>query len=211
MNNNVIDICNYPILDNLIASNEKAAEQSKYFNYICYIGAIAKIRGIYELVQALELTKNKVILNLAGDFAPASFERELKNLPGWKHVNYLGFLKRQQVNEVLGKSVAGIVTFFPAANHINAQPNKMFEYMAAGIPVIASNFSLWREIIEGNQCGICVDPHNSKAIGDAMQYLIDNPKEAKQMGKNGRKAVEQKYNWPIEEKKLLTLYKDLLQ
>jgi glycosyltransferase involved in cell wall biosynthesis len=146
-----------------------------------------------------------------GNFSENIFEKKIKKYESWLKVNKLGFLNRQQVSEVLAKSHAGIVTFLPAPNHINSQPNKMFEYMSAGLPVIASNFLLWREIIEGNQCGICVDPRNPKAIGDAMQYLVDNPQKAEQMGKNGRKAVEQKYNWLIEEKKLLTLYKDLLK
>jgi len=81
--------------------------------------------------------------------------------------------------------------------------------MSAGIPIIASNFPLWREIVEGNQCGLCVDPLEPKAIGEAIQFLIDHPAEAEKMGKNGRQAVEQKYNWSIEEDKLLKLYKEL--
>ena len=120
-----------------------------------------------------------------------------------------GFLNRHEVNAVLAKSRAGLVTLHPIINYIDALPVKMFEYMAAGIPVIASNFPLWREIIEGNKCGLCVDPMNSKEIGKAIKYLKDNPKEAEDMGKNGRKAVEDKYNWPLEEKKLLDLYKRL--
>ena len=78
-------------------------------------------------------------------------------------------------------------------------------------PLLLLIFHCGDRLSRGNQCGICVDPLNPKAIGDAIQYLIDNPQKAEQMGKNGSKAVEQKYNWSIEEKKLLTLYKDLLQ
>jgi glycosyltransferase involved in cell wall biosynthesis len=88
-------------------------------------------------------------------------------------------------------------------------PVKMFEYMAAGIPVIASNFPLWQEIFSTSECGICVNPLDPKAIGEAIQYLMDHPDEAEQMGRNGRKAVEEKYNWVIEEKKLLDLYAGL--
>ena len=72
-------------------------------------------------------------------------------------------------------SLVGMVTLFPESNYIVSLPNKMFEYMAIGLPVIASNFPLWREIIEDNNCGICVDPLDSKAIRNAIQYLIDNP------------------------------------
>ena len=75
-----------------------------------------------------------------------------------------------------------------------------------GVPVIASHFLLWREIIEGNRCGLCVDPLNPKAIAEAIDYLIQNPAEAEQMGRNGQKAVKEKYNWGIEEKKLLLIY-----
>ena len=82
--------------------------------------------------------------------------------------------------------------------------------MAAGIPVIASNFPVWKEIIDGAQCGLCVDPLDPKAIAEAIQYLVDHPYEAEKMGKNGRLAVEEKYNWVIEEQKLLQIYGDLL-
>ena len=81
--------------------------------------------------------------------------------------------------------------------------------MASSIPVVASDFPLWREIVENNECGLCVDPLNPKAIGEAIQYLIDNPAQAERMGGNGRKAVESKFNWPVEEEKLLDLYKGL--
>jgi len=92
-------------------------------------------------------------------------------------------------------------------DHLNALLNKMFEYMAAGLPVIASNFPLWRDIIEGNGCGIMVDPKSPEEIAKAVEYLIDNPQEAKVMGENGRKAVEEKYSWNPEGEKLLALYK----
>jgi glycosyltransferase involved in cell wall biosynthesis len=87
----------------------------------------------------------------------------------------------------------------------------MFEYMSAGLPVIASNFPLWKEIVEGNKCGICVDPMDPKAIASAIQWMIDHPEEAEEMGKNGRRAVETKYNWANESKKLVGLYQRLIQ
>jgi glycosyltransferase involved in cell wall biosynthesis len=82
----------------------------------------------------------------------------------------------------------------------------MFEYMSSGIPVIASNFPLWRDIIEGNQCGICVDPLDPKAIAAAIDYLVMHPQAAKAMGENGRRAVLEKYNWAVEANKLTDFY-----
>ena len=81
--------------------------------------------------------------------------------------------------------------------------------MSAGIPVVASNFPLWKEIIEGAKCGICVDPLNPEEIAEAIQFIIEHPAEAEQMGRNGRKTVEERYNWGVEESKLLDFYKNL--
>jgi glycosyltransferase involved in cell wall biosynthesis len=86
----------------------------------------------------------------------------------------------------------------------------MFEYMAAGLPVIASDFPLWRSIVQGAGCGLLVDPQNPMAIRDAIERLLRNPQEAERMGARGREAVRQKYNWPVEEQKLLNLYQELL-
>jgi glycosyltransferase involved in cell wall biosynthesis len=205
INPNTVDINNFPMLNEM-----KILSLTHKENAVIYIGSITEVRGIKEVILALSFTQN-VRLNLVGKFSERILEEKIKKYENWTKVNKFGFLSSWEAREVMAKSCIGIVTLHPEPNHINSQPTKMYEYMSAGLPVIASNFSLFREIIEGNQCGICVDPLNPKAIGDAMQYLVDNPQEAKQMGKNGRKAIEQKYNWRSEEKKLLTLYKDLLK
>lgn len=116
-----------------------------------------------------------------------------------------------KLGNVMSQSKAGIVTFHPLPNHIDAQPNKMFEYMSAGLPIITSNFPLWKEIVEGNNCGICINPLEPKEIAQAIEYIITHPKEAEQMGQNGKKAVLEKYNWGVEEKKLFEIYKELIK
>jgi len=103
-----------------------------------------------------------------------------------------------------------MVTLWPLDNHVNAQPNKMFEYMSAGIPVIASDFLFWKEIIERHNCGICVDPHNSREIAKAVNTLLTDNELAATMGANGRRAVEERYNWQNEERKLLDFYQELI-
>ncbi len=203
-----IDVNNYPLLEEskLLNHNDK----NNKMNEVCYIGGISTIRGIKEIVKALELLDN-IRLNLAGNFESSKLEEEVRSMKGWEKVNYYGFVGRDKVYEIMVRSKAGMVIFNPLPNHINSQPNKIFEYMSAKLPVIASNFPLWREIVEGNNCGICVDPLNPKEIAEAIKYILEHPEEAKKMGENGRKAVLEKYNWENESKKLLNLYKELLK
>lgn len=199
------NINNHPILNdiNVVGTDCKKLQE------IVYVGRISEIRGIKPLVKSLSKLKG-VRLNLIGEFGNKEIKKEVKSLPEFKLVNELGFKSRNEVADILARSKIGIVTFLATPNHVDAQPNKMFEYMSAGLPVVTSNFPLWREIVEGNKCGICVDPEDIDEIASAIQYLVDNPIEAERMGGNGRKAVMEKYNWEQEEKKLLKLYKNLL-
>lgn len=202
-----VDINNFPLLGELDAEvpwNQKA-------NEVCYVGGIGAIRGIREVVAAMAQCRSGARLNLAGGFPEKQVKAEVEASLGWAHVNELGFLTRAQVRETLGRSVAGVVTFLPLPNHIDAQPNKMFEYMSAGLPVIASHFPLWREIIEDSGCGICVDPTDPAAIAAAVDRLVETPHLARTMGQNGRHAVHARYNWGVEEKKLNLLYADVLR
>jgi glycosyltransferase involved in cell wall biosynthesis len=206
INPDSVNINNFPLLHELEQQTvwtDKRAE-------VCYVGGIGKIRGILEVCQAMGQVKSDARLNLAGHFSEPALEDAVRAIPGWQRVNALGFLDRAGVREVLGRSVAGLVTFLPAPNHIDAQPNKMFEYMSASIPVIASDFPLWRQIIVGNDCGLCVDPMDPAAIAEAIDTLVNNPEMAQRMGQNGRRAVEEKYNWSAEEAKLLAFYDRLL-
>lgn len=207
LNSNTYNINNYPIIGELEKKNSEKVEKS---NEIVYVGSIDVVRGIKEIITAMENFKD-IKLNLIGEFSEEDVYKYSKKQNGWKNIIYHGLLNREKVADIMSISKVGLVTFHPVANHIEAQPNKMFEYMSAGLPVIASNFPLWREIVEGNKCGICVDPLNPKEIAEAIKYIIDNPKEAKKMGENGKKAVIEKYNWNKEEEKLIKLYKDLLK
>lgn len=203
---NSIDINNYPILGELAVED---VDWSKKRNYVAYVGGMGLIRGLREVFAAMALIRSGARLQFVGEFASAAEKQLAQMSDGNDNVDCHGFLGREEVRAVLAHSVAGIVTFLPMPNHIDAQPNKMFEYMSAGVPVICSNFPLWAEIVEGSNCGICVDPCDAGAIARAIDYLIANPQEAEVFGLNGQRAVREKYNWAAEEFKLLNFYNSL--
>ena len=200
-NDNVRLVRNYPLIDEL--SND--SEWSKRIDQACYIGGLRNTRGISEIIEACG--KTGLPLKLAGPWQPVSYEQEVSLLAEWKNTTYLGFLNRVEIRELLSKSKIGFLTLYKTPNHLHSLPVKLFEYMLAGIPVIASDIAGWKKIIEKNNCGICVDPHDIKAIEQSILWLIKNPDEARKMGENGRLAVEKYYSWDAEFKEILKFLK----
>ncbi|ALC88206.1 hypothetical protein AM499_12095 [Bacillus sp. FJAT-22090] len=203
INNNTANINNYPLLNEL--NRSKTNEEIPKKSQLCYVGVLGIERGMNQLLEAANLIKGTI--HIAGKI---NSKEKTQQIETHKNIKYLGVLNRLEVKELLTSSIAGIVTFLPEPNHINAQPNKMFEYMSAGIPVICSDFPLWKSIIEKHNCGICVDPKKPSEIASAINYLLDNPDIAEIMGKNGRNAVENEYNWEQESEKLNKVYSKLI-
>ena len=178
-----------------------------------YLGGISRIRGIREMIEAIEIVQKEVKarLLLAGEFESQALREEMERLPGWKAVEYLGQIDPKEVGKVMARARLGLVLFHPEPNHIYAQPNKLFEYMSFGLPVIASDFTLWQEIVGRTGAGLLVNPLDPKAIATAIVFLLKHPEEGNAIGSRGRQAVEEHYNWAIEERKLLSLYESILR
>lgn len=211
-NANTVTVHNFPILNELMGNPAEQSPVNRKENSFLYIGGITELRGIKEMVSAIDVLNGQGEqgeLVLAGKFAPERLEQEMKEESGWDYVDHKGWLSRAEIKNVLGQSTAGLVLIRPEPRYMVSYPIKLFEYMAAGVPSIASNFPLWEEFVLGNQCGLCVDPLNPEEIAGAMKWMMDHPEEAKQMGENGRKAVIEKYNWEKESQELVALYERL--
>jgi glycosyltransferase involved in cell wall biosynthesis len=201
---------NYPIPSELVI--EDGLPYADRPQCVTYIGGIARPRGALEMIKAMPLIVDRpdTRLEIAGPMTPASLEDELRGLAGWQAVTYHGLVDRAAVARILGSARVGLVTLHPTPAYLEALPVKMFEYMAAGLPVIASDFPLWRNIVTEARCGLLVDPKNPSAIADAIRWILDHPEEAEAMGRRGQKAVTTIYTWDLEEKKLIALYERLL-
>ena len=203
---------NYPLREDLAAGPALGeAEYRARPPRLAYVGGLTAIRGAREMVRALEHlpVERGARLTLAGRFDPPELRAEVEGLPGWGRVDFLGWVSAEEVRAALAEARAGLVVLHPEPIYLDSQPVKLFEYMAAGLPVIASDFPPWRKIIRGAGCGLLVDPLDPAAIARAADYLLTHPREAEAMGRRGRQAVRDCVNWDREADKLLGLYRRL--
>ena len=177
----------------------------------CMIGTIQEDRGIYDVLDSARYLDYPILLTgeYASEQVQKRVEEESRDLP----LRSLGFLERGEVIQLLLRSRVGLAPMHQAEHYQMNLPPKIFEYMICEIPVVASDFSYWREILEDSeygQCGICVDLEDPKSLAKAVTYLMENEDDAIQMGLNGRRAVLERFNWENETQKLLDLYARLL-
>ena len=175
-----------------------------------YIGTLSDERGLREMRQAVELAAKEVPIKLliAGRIysgANTEFKRDGES----KLIEFMGLLNRSQVGELLGRARVGLFLLHPLASKVNALPIKLFEYMLAGLPVVASDFPDWRKMIQAAECGLLVDPLNPAAAAEALLWLFRHPAKAAEMGRNGQRAVTENYNWERESERLIATYAEL--
>jgi len=197
-------IQDYPVLEEFFAEAPSPVERIR--GRFVFIGEITAIRGIRETIDALPAVGPSARLALAGSWEDPRFREKVAGTPGWSQVEELGYISRQAVRAELSQAVAGVLFCAPLPNHLFSQPIKMFEYMAAGLPLLVSDFPYWRSIIEEVGCGLLADPNQPVEIAQVMRWVLDHPEEARRMGERGREAVRTRYNWTGEYRKLIDLY-----
>lgn len=195
---------NVPILSELY--DKYNDEITKDDRTLCYVGALTHDRGITHLIKAAYKSSARLILG--GAFSPKEYFDKVKHMKEFSCVDYRGFVDRNEVLDIYEKSKIGVCTILNVGQY-NKSDNlatKVYEYMSMGLPVIISDYTYARNVIEKYKFGIAIDPENIENITEAINFLLSNPDISKEMGQAGRRAVREKFNWNIEEKKLLKLY-----
>jgi glycosyltransferase involved in cell wall biosynthesis len=200
-------IRNFPIVS-LIKNTKPTDNNISQFPMIIYAGALARIRGIKEIIQAMGFVRDRAELWLLGKWESEKFEKECKSLKAWEYTKYLGLKPLQEVYSYMKTANIGIATVYPVKNNTTSLLTKLFEYMACSLPMVTSNFPYWQRIF--GECALFANPYDPKAIAEKILYLLDNPDKAKKLGNNGRKLIEEKYSWEAEQRKLLDMYEKVL-
>ena len=202
-------VTNYPIQDEAVletADDNKAVNNTIKEKYIFFAGGISKQWCHETIVKAIRKVPDIQYL-----FAGIVSDIDLNNIVEEGEAHYLGVLSHKEVMRYYQDAIAGIaIADSPQTNGLGTLGNtKLFEIMQAGKPVICSDLTIWKQIVELHNCGICVNCHNIDGIADAVLYISSHPEEAEIMGRNGRRAVVEEYNWNTQEKALIDFYKGI--
>lgn len=186
-------------------------------NLILYLGGITPIRGVSELVEGFNLVSSvhkEAKLLFVGAFEAEWFEKEIKEkikiLKLEDRVEFKGKVPYEKIRDYLEKASIGIIPYLPVPNHLVCLPNKLFEYLAAGVVPVASHFSHYQKVMNIANSGVSIDPTDPISIKDAILSLLEDEEKIRTMSKNGYIAFHQLYNWEKEGEKLLSFYKKLL-
>jgi len=204
----VVMVRNFPILAEM--AQPAAVPISDRGAIVAYVGGYQTVRGIDQMVDALQHCPPQVELWMAGRFDSEAVAGCVRSKTGWSRVRDHGWLDREGVANLLASACVGVVILQPVQNLEAAYPVKLFEYMAAGLPVIASDFPAWRDLLSGTDCALFVDPTDPEAIASAIETVTSDRALATKLGENGRLGVERHYSWATEETALLDSYTPLL-
>jgi glycosyltransferase involved in cell wall biosynthesis len=201
---------NFPNLKELRPDQPIASRRKE--SLFGYVGTVSPDRGALVMVDAINhpTLAGRARLVIAGAVEPALADamraRDRQGL-----VDLLGQLSRPEVASTLQRLRAGLVLLQPVQAHMQAYPVKMFEYMAASVPVIASNYPVWKSLLDGGSLALCIDPTDPAQIAAAMKRILDQPDWADEIAKRADQAVRERYNWETECHRLRTTYNHVLQ
>lgn len=200
-----VPIFNTPMLDELEIKKDFSEKEDS----VCCVGTLSEDRGIRVLVNACY--KAGVKLVLGGNFSPPSFEDELRAEDSFSIVDYRGYCDRQKVNDIYDECLIGTDTILNVGQYpyLDNLSTKVYEYMIMKMPYITSDFKYNKSIVDKYNCGVCVNPSDENAISEAISFLVNNKKTAREMGENGRRLVEKNLNWKFDEERLINLYEKL--
>jgi glycosyltransferase involved in cell wall biosynthesis len=178
---------------------------------IAYVGGFSPREGALEILEALQQVRSnglKVDFLLIGSKPSSKKENDSlwQEIKRRDYITTLPFIPYPAMMAHLSFARIGLALFhfqgrYPLLGLGNSR--KLFSYMEAGLPVIVSRHPVMAAIVNETGCGLVVDESSPAEIAQAITYVLEHPEAAQEMGRRGRQAMEQKYNWSTEEPKFL--------
>jgi glycosyltransferase involved in cell wall biosynthesis len=180
---------------------------------LVYIGQLRMERGIFQAAEAVKILNDRRIpvrMDFIGIF---SYARERKKMEKWiaendlcEVISIIDYIPHYEVPQILSNYHIGLVTLLPLQKFKKNEPTKLFEYMAAGLAVVGSNFPPISFYVKKYHVGLICDPTSPWSIAHTIEKLISDPQIIMRYGMNGRSAVEQDANWESQVDEFLNVF-----
>ena len=198
-------------LPELFPCNEKTPEARRTLIHNSFLSVG---RGMHQLLEALALVKKDmpvrfINVGMIDKSDQAEFDRRVRELGLQDEVEVTGWLDYEQVGPEMNRGTIGLMALQPEPNNYATLHNKLFNYMCTGLAVIGPKGSDTEQVLQHADCGVAVDMTDPQALAEVIRSLLREPERTRQMGLNGRKAVETEFGWHQMEKLLDQIYKDL--
>lgn len=180
-----------------------------------FAGGMYKERGLFELIDAAKILKDKGIkaamlfVGWGDQESMEQFENHIKQLGLEDRVRILGYQQHSYILNMMSQSDFGMINDYPEKRNLNTIGIKFYEYMMCSLPIYCSDLPLSSKIIREENCGVIGDAYKPESIAESLEKLCSSPDFKKELGENGRRAFEEKYNWGAVEKQLVDCYRSL--
>ena len=178
---------------------------------VLFIGNATEGRGIEDLMAAMEtLPEAHLVLLGAADqegyVRPLALRHHLQ-----RRVHVTPRVPTEHVVAYAASATVGMAAIPPVSlSYRYSLPNKLFQCMQAGLPVVASDFPQVRQVIEESGAGLTVNPLDARAIAGAIRTYLDDPLRRQADGARGRRAVRERFNWTAVAPRLVEVYERLV-
>jgi len=174
---------------------------------VLYLGGLMGGRGIEYLVRSMNAVPDAHLVLLGSGHQAGELAEEARALGVAERVHLLPPVPSDDVVGYAASATVGVSPIVDSClNYRYSLPNKLFQYMAAGLPVVASDFPQVREVVIGSGAGLVTDTRSPERIAKALSSLLADRGAAREMGERGRAAVEARYNWSTSAAALLAVY-----
>ena len=194
---------NFPLPEEFPAGPDPASRPRQAL----YLGSITRERGLFTMLEAVEA--GGIPLLLAGRMESGELSRQAADHPGWSMVRWMGLRSREELPALMDQCRMGLLLLQGTDAYRRSMPIKLFEYQMAGLPVVASDFPLWRQLTQEKGV-LFVPPGDARAAAQAIRRLAQEDDLVRRLGREGRELAMGRFDGRREQERLVSLWNSLV-
>lgn len=185
-------------------------ERKSSGSFICYTGSLYSWKGVDTLIEAMKYLPDEKLIIVGGGKRMGELKHLAETEGITERVSFVGAIPRTEIPEYLSQSKVSVLPNTPSVPSQFSSPLKLFEYMASGIPIVASALPVFQEILTDERNAIFFEPGNPHSLAAAIKKLVDSPGLAARIGYTAKEDAKN-YTYDKRAEKIIELIEELLK